>query len=300
MFWIVITVLWLGSFAFFYALGYLWAPLIVLIPLGTALGFFVFSWRQQRATAEGGEGLGAFSFFMHLAGPMLLIFLAYQLYAGMAPHQRVVLIEKTQTLIVTDHSQDALIAQKYVADDFFRYFLVVLLIGAVAQGLYLLARGYVPAEVALLIISVIVALVLFLPKYSQLDTASVEAFNTLFLWGALATTIWSLLTTGVSFVGGFLQQGADRAHSWLGLAALIILAPVGILIALSPETLVMAGVTRLVHETSLTMDQALITLQQGALFGVFGPGALRELIQIVKDLIDGAEPTAESELEGEE
>ena len=67
------------------------------------------------------------------------------------------------------------------------------------------------------------------------------------------------------------------------MVVVIVLAPLSILLVLDPQVLMFGYITQLVHQTELSMDQALTTLMEGMLLGIFGPGALREIWAIVAD-----------------
>ncbi len=277
-FFVAVAVLWLGFLGFAYLFRMPWAPLVFFIPAAVLVGIGVFAIRQQRRDPD--DQLGPFSFMMHMALPVLLFWLAYQVLQATSP-QPVQIIERTQTLIVTDQSNSTLIAEKYVAgEEFYIFFTVVLLAGALSQGLSMLARGKVPFEVLLLLISAGIAIWLFVPDYSEADANTTSAMNLIFGLGALVAGIWRMIMGAISTVSNTAQEAAGHMHPRLWLIAVILLSPIGVLTAVDPDALVMAQLTRLVHSSSLTMNQALVTLLQGSLFGIFVPGLVFGAIQI--------------------
>lgn len=191
----------------------------------------------------------------------------------------------SQTIYLTDQSASADLEAKMVATDkFWKFVAVVSLIGGIALGVYLLTNGWIGLEVALLVISSVVAIWYILPRYDEVDQATIAAGNIIFWWGAIGGAVWSTIVGVVSFFRQLIQAMADRLHSRMGLVAMIVLAPLGVFFAINPEILVFAKITKLVFDTGLTMDAALTTLIEGSLFGLFGITAVLSLINVVIDL----------------
>ena len=286
-FFVTITVLWLGFLGFAYLFRMPWAPLVFFIPAAAIVGIVVFAIRQQ-LRAQGDE-MGAGAFVMHVALPIVIFWLAYQVLQATST-QPVQIVERTERILLKDQSSSTLIAEKYVAgEEFYIFFAVVLLAGALSQGLSLLANGKVPFEALLLVISAGIAIWLFVPDYSEADTITTSAMNLIFIWGAVGAGIWRTVMGAIGVVSDTAQGMAYRIHPRLWLIAVILLSPIGVLVVLGPDALVTAQLTRLVHSSSLTMNQALVTLQEGSLFGIFVPAAIFATI----DLFRGREARGE-------
>lgn len=284
--YVVLGVIWVVIMLFAVILQVSWVPLAFWGPIAIVLAIVAYAWRK-RSDVE--NKMGFLTLLGYVAIPVSIFVLAYFLVKETTP-PKVIVFEKTITMYVTDHSSDDAIEAKYVGGEFFRYFVVVLLAMVLAQGLFELAKGWIPVEVTLLVVSTLIAVYLFFPKRGNYDQATVLASNALFWYGAVGPTALSFLLTWLDHFSVSTQEAADTRGPRLGLAAVIILAPITLLLVFQPETLIIGTVTKLVHNTQLSMNQALILLQQGSLFGIFGPGAVRELLNIIRDIAGKVAP----------